>query len=38
METGSVVLNRNPQVRNLFENIGYLQKREGLHFEVRAVR
>ena len=28
----------NPQARNLFEIIGYLQKREGLHFEVRAVR
>ncbi len=27
----------NPQARNLFEIIGYLQKREGLHFEVRAV-
>jgi hypothetical protein len=28
----------NPQARNLFEIIGCLQKREGLHFEVRAVR
>jgi hypothetical protein len=28
----------NPQARNLFEIIGYLQKREGLHFEVHAVR
>ncbi len=28
----------NPQARNLFEIIGYLQKREGLHFEVRVVR
>ena len=28
----------NPQARNLFEIIGYLQKREGLHFELRAVR
>jgi hypothetical protein len=28
----------NPQARNLFEIIGYLQEREGLHFEVRAVR
>ena len=28
----------NPQARNLFEIISYLQKREGLHFEVRAVR
>ena len=28
----------NPQARNLFEIIGHLQKREGLHFEVRAMR
>ena len=28
----------NPQARNLFEIIGYLQDREGVHFEVRAVR
>ncbi len=28
----------NPQARNLFEIIGYLQKREGLHFEIHAVR
>ncbi len=28
----------NPQARNLFEIIGYLQKREDLHFEVRTVR
>lgn len=28
----------NPQARNLFEIIGCLQRREGLHFEVRAVR
>lgn len=28
----------NPQARNLFEIIGCLQKREGLHLEVRAVR
>ncbi len=28
----------NPQARNLFEIIGYFQQREGLHFEVRAVR
>jgi hypothetical protein len=28
----------NPQARNLFEIIGYLQKREDLHFEIRAVR
>ncbi len=28
----------NPQARNLFEIIEYLQDREGVHFEVRAVR
>ncbi len=28
----------NPQARNLFEIIGCLQRREGLQFEVRAVR
>ncbi|MAG96644.1 MAG: transcriptional regulator [Alphaproteobacteria bacterium] len=28
----------NPQARNLFDVIRHLQKREGLHFEVRAVR
>ena len=28
----------NPQARNLFEIIDHLQKREGVHFEVRAVR
>jgi hypothetical protein len=28
----------NPQARNLFEIIGYLQKREGIHFEIEAVR
>ncbi len=28
----------NPQARNLFEIIGYLQKREGLHFEVHVMR
>ena len=28
----------NPQARNLFEIIGCLQRREGLHLEVRAVR
>ena len=28
----------NPQARNLFEIIGFLQKREGLHFKVQAVR
>ncbi len=27
----------NPQARNLFEIIGCLLKREGFHFEVRAV-
>lgn len=30
--------NGNPQARNLFEVIGWLQKREGLHFKVQAVR
>ena len=30
--------NGNPQARNLFEVIGCLQKREGVHLEVRAVR
>ncbi len=28
----------NPQARNLFEIIGYLQDREGVYFEVRAAR
>ncbi len=28
----------NPQARNLFEIIRHLQHREGLHFELRAVR
>ena len=28
----------NPQARYLFEIIGCLQEREGLHLEVRAVR
>ena len=28
----------NPQARNLFEIIGWLLKREGFHFELRAVR
>ena len=28
----------NPQARNLFEIIACLQKREGLHLEVQAVR
>ena len=27
----------NPQARNLFEIIGYLQKQEGVHLEVRSV-
>ena len=30
--------NGNPQARNLFEVIGRLQEREGLHLEVEAVR
>jgi hypothetical protein len=28
----------NPQAKNLFEILSYLQKKEGLHFEVRAGR
>ncbi len=28
----------NPQARNLCEIIGHLQEREGVHFELRAVR
>ncbi|MDP6429244.1 MAG: hypothetical protein QF393_14600 [Rhodospirillales bacterium] len=28
----------NPQAKNLFEIIGLLQKREGVHLQVRAVR
>ena len=28
----------NPQARNLFEIIDYLQKKEGLRFEVRSAR
>ena len=28
----------NPQARNLFEIIGYLQDHEGVHFKVRAAR
>ena len=28
----------NPHARNLFEIIVHLQKREGIHFEVRTVR
>ncbi len=30
--------NGNPQVRNLFEIIGYIQEREGLRLKVQAVR
>ena len=30
--------NGNPQARNLFEVIGRLQEREGLHLKVQAVR
>ena len=30
--------NGNPQARNLFEVIGRLQQREGIHLEVHAVR
>ena len=30
--------NGNPQARNLFEVIGCLQEREGLHLKVEAVR
>ena len=30
--------NGNPQARNLFEVIGCLQEREGLHFKVETVR
>ena len=28
----------NPQAHNLFEILGYLQEREGVHFEIRAAR
>jgi hypothetical protein len=28
----------NPQAKNLFEIIWHLQKREGVHLEVHAVR
>ena len=28
----------NPQARNLFETIGCLQEREGLHLKVQAIR
>ena len=28
----------NPQARNLFEIIGHLQEREGIHFELQTVR
>ena len=30
--------NGNPQARNLFKIIGYLQKREGLHLKIHTVR
>ena len=30
--------NGNPHARNLFEIIGCLQEREGVHLEVRAIR
>ena len=30
--------NGNPQARNLFEVIGRLQEREGLHLKVKAIR
>lgn len=30
--------NGNPQARNLFEVIGCLQKREGVHFKVQTIR
>ncbi len=30
--------NGNPQARNLFEVLGCLQKREGVHLKVRTVR
>ncbi len=28
----------NPQARNIFEIIAYLQKKEGIHFKVQTVR
>ena len=28
----------NPQARNIFETIAHLQKKEGIHFRVQAVR
>jgi hypothetical protein len=28
----------NPQARNLFDIIAHLQKREGIHFQIRTVR
>jgi hypothetical protein len=28
----------NPQAQNLFEVIGLLQQREGVHLEIRAVK
>ena len=30
--------NGNPQARNLFEIISFLQEREGLHLKVQVVR
>jgi hypothetical protein len=30
--------NGNPQARNLFKIIGYLQEREGLHLKIHTVR
>ena len=30
--------NGNPQARNLFEIVAYLQKKEGLHLKVRSAR
>ena len=30
--------NGNPQARNIFQIIAHLQKREGIHFKIQAVR
>lgn len=30
--------NGNPQARNIFEIVAYLQKKEGLHFSVRSAK
>jgi hypothetical protein len=30
--------NGNPQARNLFEIVAYLQKKEGVHLRVRSAR